>query len=224
MRRTTLTHRFLAIVHRFSYLFSRNDTSASTAPRSSTSRVINSQPPRPGAGRTPSQILAHYWNAGTKRPDDLRSCLSLSNGTTPDRDPFGDALPVDDTEAQMRRALGLYGVPRRPEAERAAAPMAPRHADRFSAGGQRRRFAQEGDVPVTVLHGRRDHLADAPVNRLEAAETVVATERAAREQAERALAEAQASASKSDECHDADKATRLGPSRQRPASRRCSRA
>jgi DNA repair exonuclease SbcCD ATPase subunit len=45
---------------------------------------------------------------------------------------------------------------------------------------------------VTVLHARRDHPADAPINRLEAAETVAAAERAAREQAERALAEAQA--------------------------------
>jgi hypothetical protein len=144
----------------------------------------------------PSPILAHYWNAGivsenAKRPDDSRSRLSLSNETTPDNEPSGEASPLEDAEAQMRRALGLYGA-RRPQAERAAAPMPPRQADRFGAGGQRRRFAQDGEVPVTVLHGRRDHPADAPVNRLEAAETVAAAERAARELAERALAEAQA--------------------------------
>ena len=126
-----------------------------------------------------------------KRPDDSRSRLSLSNETTPDNEPAGEASPLQDAEAQMRRALGLYGA-HRPQAERAAAPMPPRQADRFGAGLQRRRFAQDGEVPVTVLHGRRDHPADAPVNRLEAAETVAAAERAAREQAERTLAEAQA--------------------------------
>jgi hypothetical protein len=160
-------------------------------------RIINLQPPRSAADRTPSQILAHYWNAGivtenAKRPGDSRSRLGLSNETTPDSEPAGEASPLHDVEAQMRHALGLYGVPRRPEAERAAAPKPPRQADRFGAGGQRRRFAQDGEVPVTVLHGRRDHPTDAPVNRVEAAEAVAAAERSAREQAERALAEAQA--------------------------------
>jgi hypothetical protein len=128
----------------------------------------------------------------TKRPDDARSRLTLSNDTSPDNETSGDASPMQDVEAQMRRALGLYGVPRRQEAERAAAPKLPRPTDRFGAGGQRRRFAQDGEVPVTVLNGRRDHPADAPDNRLEAAETAVTAERAVREQAERALAEAQA--------------------------------
>jgi hypothetical protein len=159
--------------------------------------IINLQSPRSAAGRTPSQFLAHHRNPGivtehTKPPDDARGRLILSNETTPDNEPSGDASPLQDVEAQMRRALGLYGVPRRQEAERAAAPKPQRPADRFGAGGQRRRFAQDGEVPVTVLHGRRDHPADAPVNRLEAAETAVAAERAVREQAERALAEAQA--------------------------------
>jgi hypothetical protein len=116
----------------------------------------------------------------------------VSTETTPDNEPAGDASPLQDVEAQMRRALGLYGASRRQEAERAAAPKPPRQAERFGAGGPRRRFAQDGEVPVTVLHGRRDHPVDAPVNRLEAAETAAAAERAAREQADRALAEAQA--------------------------------
>jgi hypothetical protein len=159
--------------------------------------IINLQPPRSAAGRAPSQILADHWNTelvteDTKRPDDARGRLTLSNETSPDNETSGDTSPMQDVEAQMRRALGLYGVPRRQEAERAAAPKLPRPADRFGAGGQRRRFAQDGEVPVTVLNGRRDHPADAPVNRLEAAETAVAAERAAREQAERALAEAHA--------------------------------
>ena len=127
-----------------------------------------------------------------KRPDDSRSRLSLSNDTMPDSEPAGGASPLHDVEGQMRRALGLDGGPRRPEAARAAAPQPPRQADRFGAGGPRRRFAQDGEVPVTVLHGRRDHPADAAVNRLAAAETMAAREHAAREQAERALAEAQA--------------------------------
>jgi hypothetical protein len=159
--------------------------------------IINLRPPRCAAGRAPSQILADHWNAelvteDIKRPDDARGRLTLSNETSPDNETSGDTSPMQDVEAQMRRALGLYGVPRRQEAERAAAPMLPRPADRFGAGGQRRRFAQDGEVRVTVLHGRRDHPADAPVNRLEAAETAVAAERAVREQAERALAEAHA--------------------------------
>jgi hypothetical protein len=196
MGQKTLTHRFLAFIRRFTYLFRRNDSSGSIAPRSSTLRIINLQSPRSAAGRPPSQILAHHRNAGivtenTKRPDDSRSRLTLANETTPDNEPAGEASPLQDAEAQMRRALGLYGA-HRLQAERAAAPMPPRQADRFGAGLQRRRFAQDGEVPVTVLHGRRDHPADAPVNRLEAAETVAAAERTAREQAERALAEAQA--------------------------------
>jgi hypothetical protein len=207
MRRKTLTHRFLAIIRRFIYLFRsqgfvevactaviRIEDSDGSSPPSS---IINLQPPRSAASLTPYQILAHHWNAGTvtehtKWPDDSRGRLTLSNETTPDNEPSGDASAMQDVEAQMRRALGLHGVPRRPEAGRAAAPKPPGQADRFSAGGQRRRFAQDGEVPVTVLHGCRDHPADAPVNRLEVAETVAAAERAAREQAERALAEAQA--------------------------------
>jgi hypothetical protein len=128
----------------------------------------------------------------TKRPDDARGRLTLSNEPLPGNEPASDASPLQDVEAQMRRALGLYGVPRRQEAERAAAPKPPRPIDQFGARAPRRRFAQDGEVPVTVLNGRRDHPADAPVNRLEAAETAVAAERARREQAERALAEAQA--------------------------------
>jgi len=69
-------------------------------------------------------------------------------------------------------------------------PMS-RQADRFGAGSQRRRFKQDGEVPVTVLPGHQDHSSDGSVNRLEAAETTVAFERAAREKAQRALAEAQ---------------------------------
>lgn len=99
---------------------------------------------------------------------------------------------MQDVEAQMRRALGLFGAPRRQEAERPSAAPPTRQTDRFGPGGHKRRFVQDGEVPVTVLNGRRDHPADAPTNRLEAAESALAAEHAARERAERALAEAQA--------------------------------
>jgi hypothetical protein len=162
-------------------------------------QIEDHQNERRAFGDRPDAIpnSVHYRNTGivtenTKRPDDSRSRPSRSNETTPDHEPAGDASPLHDVEGQMRRALGLDGGPRRPEAARAAAPQPPRQADRFGAGGPRRRFAQDGEVPVTVLHGRRDHPADAPVNRLAAAETMAARERTAREQAERALAEAQA--------------------------------
>ena len=58
------------------------------------------------------------------------------------------------------------------------------------AGGRRRRFAQDAQIPVAVPNGRRYHTADAPINRLEVTETAAA-ERAAREKAEQALAVAQ---------------------------------
>jgi hypothetical protein len=65
MRRKTLTHRFLAILRRFTYLFCRNDSSGSREPRSSELRTatdhrhhgpssICSRRVRPPAGRHPN--------------------------------------------------------------------------------------------------------------------------------------------------------------------------
>ena len=70
---------------------------------------------------------------------------------------------TSDLERNMRRTLGVGGP----------------------STGHRRRFAQDGDVPVVVVRGRRDD------NR-EAAESAVQSEREARGQAERSLAAAQA--------------------------------
>jgi hypothetical protein len=142
----------------------------------------------------PSQILADHWNAElvtehAKQPDDPRG-LALSNEANDE--PAGDTSPLQDVEAQMRRALGLFGLPRRQDAAQPAATRPARPADRLSLGSPKRRFVQDGEVPVTVLNGRRTSPTDAPVNRLEAVETAVAAERAARERAERARAEAQA--------------------------------
>jgi len=141
---------------------------------------------------------AHHRNStlvteNANQPDDSRSLLTLPNENGPENEPSGDASPMPDVEAQMRRALGLSGAPRPHQTfERAVATKAPYQADRSGAGGQRRRFAQDGEVAVTVMHGRRDQPADIPVNRLAVAETAAAAERTAREKSERALAEARA--------------------------------
>jgi hypothetical protein len=107
----------------------------------------------------------------------------------------------DEAESQMRKALGLLGESHRhrPDAERAEAPG--RLGDRFSGGLHRRRFVQDGDIPVTVL--RRDQGHEAPAHRgvaappaptssrLQRTEAALASETALREKAERSLAEAQ---------------------------------
>ena len=112
--------------------------------------------------------------------------------------PNADNNPLPDVEAQMRRALGLYGGMRpRMDNERTEQPV--RMMDRFGPQGgnqglHRRRFVQDGEIPVTVV--RRDPLADnAPApqsSRLQRTEAALAAETAARERAERALHDAQA--------------------------------
>lgn len=119
-------------------------------------------------------------------------------------DPAGAGASVDNTddaESQMRKALGLLGEgPRhRVDAERTEAPS--RGGDRFNGGLHRRRFVQDGDVPVTVLRRDQGHESPAhrsvtaPVppttNRLQRTEAALAGETAAREKAERLLNETQ---------------------------------
>lgn len=125
-----------------------------------------------------------------------------------------DQPQMDDAEAQMRRALGLDGdAPRhRPDTERTES--APRISDRFGGSPQfggghlggahggtmhRRRFVQDGDVQVQVV--RRDSpdggvnrptLAAPTSSRLQRVEAALAAETVAREKAERALADLQA--------------------------------
>src|SRR5579871_512054 len=94
-------------------------------------------------------------------------------------------------EARMRQALGLRNGP-------AGSPV----PQRREAEQRGRRFVKDGEVPVVVVHSSRDPGRDqgrdqggegaAPVNRMAAAETLARAERTAREQAERALSEAQA--------------------------------
>jgi hypothetical protein len=114
----------------------------------------------------------------------------------------GESGPIDEAESQMRKALGLLGEGQRhrPEAERSE-PMH-RMGDRFNGGLHRRRFVQDGDIPVTVL--RRDQSHELPAHRgapaatpptssrLQRTEAALAAETAAREKAERTLADVQA--------------------------------
>jgi paraquat-inducible protein B len=78
-----------------------------------------------------------------------------------------------------------------------------RGADRFNGGLHRRRFVQDGDIPVTVLRREPGHEAQphrsvtaavpAPsTSRLQRTESALAAETAGRERAERQLIEAQA--------------------------------
>jgi len=99
--------------------------------------------------------------------------------------PPDDARP-GSAEANMRRALGLHG-----DASRQSATD---HSTSIMQGShpQRRRFVRDGEVPVTVIH--RDHRPEdsSSINQLDAARQAIRSQATAREHAERALAEAQA--------------------------------
>ncbi len=106
---------------------------------------------------------------------------------------------MDDAETQMRRALGLFGdTPRsRPDTERSDSGQ--RTGNFMQSGAHRRRFVQDGEVPVTVV--RRDAseppaagtpAAGPSYSRLHRVEAALQAEATARDRAERALHEAQA--------------------------------
>ena len=121
-----------------------------------------------------------------------------------DASPVGDQAPIDEAESQMRKALGLLGEgPRHRPDQQDRTEQPSRMADRFGGGGlHRRRFVQDGDIPVTVL--RREPAHEVPAqrgvtanlpptsSRLQRTEAALAAETAAREKAERALQETQA--------------------------------
>src|SRR5579872_2546851 len=87
------------------------------------------------------------------------------------------------TEAQMRRALGLGNAT---DARPHTAPAAPQHG---SVVRPQRHFVRDGEVPVTVIH--RDE-SSSGTNQLEAARQTIRSLTAAKETAERRLAETQA--------------------------------
>ena len=113
----------------------------------------------------------------------------------------GDSAAIDDAESQMRKALGLLGESPRHRSDSERMDQPGRLGDRFNAGLHRRRFVQDGDIPVTVL--RRDQGHEAPVHRgvasaaaptssrLQRTEAALTAETSARERAERILAETQ---------------------------------
>ncbi len=88
--------------------------------------------------------------------------------------------PHDDAEARMRRALHIEGPG-------AGGGAAPEHGQRARPA---RHYAQDGDVPVVRLPGRKDHSASAAA--LAKAEDALQEERNAREKLEAALKQAQA--------------------------------
>ena len=106
-----------------------------------------------------------------------------------------DISDQDDTEAKVRRALGLSTDASGP----ARSTQAARSGERFGADRPKSRFVQDGEVTVVML--RRDngqHAADphsatgrSPAIRLDAVEKALKTEQHGREVAERTLAEAQ---------------------------------
>jgi len=89
----------------------------------------------------------------------------------------------------MRRALGLQGPP-----SADAKPTAPATASigSHSSQPQRRRFVRDGEIPVTVVHREPGHDESTGTNQLYVARQALRAQTAAREEAERSLAEAQA--------------------------------
>jgi len=94
--------------------------------------------------------------------------------------------PTDSAEARMRLALGLGTRPTNagPPPSASNPPQASHDSVR-----QRRRFAQDGDVPVVILHRGRDSETGGE-NKLAALTADLREERAARLKSDRALDEA----------------------------------
>jgi len=142
-----------------------------------------------------------------------RSAGQALHGASASPTTAGPATASDDNghaaeaESQMRKALGLLGESsrHRQDPERMEQP-AIRGPDRFNGGLHRRRFVQDGDIPVTVLRREPGHEAQphrsvvtaavpAPsTSRLQRTEAALAAETAARDRAERQLIEALAAA------------------------------
>jgi hypothetical protein len=102
----------------------------------------------------------------------------------------GEDGSEQDAEARMRLALGLFGQRPSHSEPRQSEQAGERRqtGGHMQVGTRRHRFVQDGEVPVSVVRGRRDQIAPEARDRL--AEEQLA-DRAGREQAERKLAEAQ---------------------------------
>jgi hypothetical protein len=99
-------------------------------------------------------------------------------------DSLSDDARLRATEAQMRRALGLHNTS--PTQAVPAPPTTPLGA----SSPQRRRFARDGEVRVSMIH--RDQDDGAGANKLDATRQALREQVTARENAEHRLQEAQA--------------------------------
>lgn len=127
---------------------------------------------------------------------------SMAGSAEPGQPNFSPLEPNEDAESAMRKALGLLGETSRHRQENDRPDPQARMGGGFNGGLHRRRFVQDGDVPVTVL--RRDQGHEQPVHRsvaapvapttsrLQRTEAALAAETAARDKAERLLSETQA--------------------------------
>lgn len=128
--------------------------------------------------------------------EDLTQTAQLPGAASNAVEEAPSEQPVDDAELRMRRALNLMHEKNADD----VAPSEPKPADirphpfgTTSARRPPRRFVKEGEVPTTILRGRREagSGAEQPVtNRLAAAEAAADAERLARERAEQAHREA----------------------------------
>jgi hypothetical protein len=130
------------------------------------------------------------------------SAGTLAATADPGQAAFSTLELAEDAESQMRKALGLLGETSRHRSEPDRADPQGRVGGGFNGGLHRRRFVQDGDVPVTVL--RRDQGHEQPIHRsvaaavapttsrLQRTEAALAAETAARDKAERHLSETQA--------------------------------
>ena len=129
--------------------------------------------------------------------DSLSGRMSL----TSEPSASADTNLLSEAEAQMRRALGLYGEGTRQRQDSDRPDQSNRPMDRFGQGGHtashqglhRRRFVQDGEVPVTVVRRDADSVAAAgpQSSRLQRTEAALAAETVARDRADRALLDAQ---------------------------------
>jgi hypothetical protein len=99
-------------------------------------------------------------------------------------DSLSDDARLRATEAQMRRALGLHHT------SSAQAVPVPPTTPLGASSPQRRRFARDGEVRVSMIHRDQDDRAGA--NKLDATRQALAEQVAARDNAEHRLQEAQA--------------------------------
>ncbi len=126
-------------------------------------------------------------NSGSRGQAARLSERDLNRAEGPDAD--GDA------EARMRQALGLFGQTRAGSGA-SETPMTRGSGSHMQVGARRHRFVQDGEVPVSVVRGRRDQpvqsAASAPRSSEERDRLLDehAAERTAREQAERRLTDA----------------------------------